>query len=192
MRAWLRPKAPTPTTATLIKLSASYESPFPAPTLTQHGPTFCLAIGVSLRGLLQQSDLAGMIELVLDDAAEHVEEVVVVLALARDLLTQPRIGKGSHCLDQFVVSVLGGINGLAPGSIAGVFHEREILLVREGYGRAPNSSAHGIIPGGDVQKNFPDAVGVLDRPGGRRSGIHPSQQFENRVAVPGVAFKGAA
>ena len=63
-------------------------------------------IAVSLRGLFQQSDLAGMIELVLHDAAEHVKEVVVVLALARDLFPQPRIGKGGHCLNQFVVGLL--------------------------------------------------------------------------------------
>ena len=41
--------------------------------------------GKSSRGLFQQSDLAGMVKLVLHDATEHVVEVVVVLGLARNL-----------------------------------------------------------------------------------------------------------
>jgi hypothetical protein len=56
----------------------------------------------------------------------------------------------------------------------------------------PNSAAYGIIPGGDVRQNFPDGVGIFDRPHGGCSGTHPGQQFENRVPVPGIAFESAA
>jgi len=47
-------------------------------------------LGTLLGALLQQSDLAGMIEFVLHDATEHVVEVVVVLGLARNLFRQAR------------------------------------------------------------------------------------------------------
>jgi hypothetical protein len=41
-----------------------------------------------LRGLFQQSDLTGMVQLVLHDATEHVIKVVIVLGLARNLFRQ--------------------------------------------------------------------------------------------------------
>jgi hypothetical protein len=47
-----------------------------------------LCKGVSLRRLFQQSDLAGVIELVLHDATEQVVKVVVVLGFARNLFPQ--------------------------------------------------------------------------------------------------------
>ena len=41
-----------------------------------------------LRRLFQQSDLTGMVQLVLHDATEHVIKVVIVLGLARNLFRQ--------------------------------------------------------------------------------------------------------
>ena len=120
MRAWLRPKAPTPTTATLMKLSVR---------LVLRTEAELITYGLRSLELLQQGDLAGMIKLVLHDAAEHVKEVVVVLGLARNLFLQARVGKGGDRLDEFVVSLLGGFDRLAPGGFAGVFDRREILLV---------------------------------------------------------------
>ena len=55
----------------------------------------------------------------------------------------------------------------------------KFCFVRQGHGRAADAAAHGIIPGGDVQQKFPDAVSILDRPGGGGPGVHAGQQFEN-------------
>src|SRR5450755_1716448 len=113
MRAWLRPKAPTPTTATLIKLSLSLLLSVSLCELSQGSAGVPPAVRRASRPpigpaggrryaaepesdcsrLLEQGDLAGMIKLMLHDAAEHVVEVVVVLGLSRNLFRQARIGE---------------------------------------------------------------------------------------------------
>ena len=48
--------------------------------------------------LFQQCNLPGMIKLVLHDAAEHIEKIVVTFTFARNLLGQTRIRKGRNRL----------------------------------------------------------------------------------------------
>src|ERR1700750_1540712 len=118
MRAWLRPKAPTPITATLIGdglgRSCSRRSQRNG-VLSQFGG----GMGKSKssrrkeRGLwsacfLQQRNLAGVIELVLRHTVEHVVEVVPVrfTLLAGNLFRQAMVGEGLHGVDEFVVDFL--------------------------------------------------------------------------------------
>ena len=81
--------------------------------------------------LLEQCDLPRVIQLMLRDAAEHEIEVVIVLRLTRNALSQTRIRKRGDCLYQFCMHLPGVFDGLAPRGFAGVCDRREILLRRE-------------------------------------------------------------
>src|SRR5690349_21846595 len=149
-------------------------------------------MGLCRLELLQHRDLAGVVELVLHDAAEHVKKIVILLGLARNLVLQTRVGKGGDRLDELVVSMFRGLDGLPPCSSADIFHRWEVLRVAKLDGLPTGSSADGIVPGCDMQQKFPDAVSTWDRLS--RSGFcaHVGKKFENGIAVPGVAFEGAA
>ncbi len=75
-------------------------------------------MGLCRLELLQQGNLACVVELVLHDAAEHVKKVVIVLRLARNLVLQARVGKGGDRLDELVVSLFRRLDGLTPGGLA--------------------------------------------------------------------------
>src|SRR5579863_7788066 len=53
-------------------------------------------------------------------------------------------------------------------------------------------SAGGIIPGRNVQDEFPYAVNLGQRLRSGHSSIHILQQLKQRRAVPGIALEGAA
>src|SRR6266404_1852079 len=145
-------------------------------------------------GLLQQCDLARMIELVLRHALKHVVVVVPVrlVFLSRDLLRQAFVREGFHGLDQFVVNLLCAFESAAPGSLASVHDRREVLLIGKIHGLAGETAANRTIPRCDVQNQFPDAVSVFEGTCGSLRGSDTVENFKQRVAMPGVSMKGAA
>jgi len=148
--------------------------------------------GSSRLRLLQQCDLPCVVELVLDDAAEQVEEVVMGLILARDLFLQARIGERSNRLHQLVMRMLRVFDCLLPRSFAGIFYRRKVLCVARLYCPASDPLHSHTIPGGNVKNEFPDAVRILDRMCGCTLGIDAFEDFDDRVAVPGLSIKSTA
>src|SRR5438876_4272778 len=145
-----------------------------------------------MQRFLEQSDLPSMIKLMLHDSAEHVIKIVIVLGLAGDLVLQTRVRKSGDGFNQLVVSLLEMAEGLTPGSWAGVSHRWKILLLGEFDGCATDAPKDGTIPGGDMQDQFPNAVGIFDWPGSSGGGGHASQQFLDGIAMPSIALESTA
>ena len=55
-----------------------------------------------------------------------------------------------------------------------------------------DAAVYGVVPGSDVQGDFPDAVSFRKRMRGRGLGVYIGEQFEHGRAVPGVALEGVA
>src|SRR5215469_16977275 len=97
-----------------------------------------------------------MIELMLHDSAEHIKKRVVGLALALDLLPEPRIGKLSNQLDEPLVRFLQLVDRVSPRRLAGILYRGEILAIGKIDHRSRPPAPDRIVPGGDVQDQFPD------------------------------------
>ena len=55
-----------------------------------------------------------------------------------------------------------------------------------------DAAVHGVIPGGNVQSDFPNAVSFRKRMSSRGLGVDIGEQFEHSGTVPGFAFEGIA
>jgi hypothetical protein len=103
--------------------------------------------------------LAGVIELVLHEAVEHVIEGVVSSLFAGDRVVEAGVGKSGDCGDEFFMDALHVAESCAPGGGARVGDGRKILGIGEGHGVSGEAAENGAVPGGDVEHEFPDAVG---------------------------------
>src|ERR1700722_1202172 len=108
-----------------------------------------------------------MIELVLHNATEHIEMIVVSLRLAGHRVEQLRIRKSRYRVDERVVFLFNVVHTLSPGGFTGIADRREILFITELDGRPPGSAQHRVVPRGNVEQQFPDAVSALDGMSGR-------------------------
>src|SRR5712691_5867953 len=143
-------------------------------------------------GLLQDGDLPGMVKLVLGDAFEHEADVV---SLAGHAFAEPRVGKRRHRFQKGGVSLLRVNDSLFPRCCALVFNGRKILrLVElEGFPNSPKHDAaiHSIVPGSNVQNEFPNAVGVGKWMRGGGGGLDVREKFKQGGTVPRLALEGA-
>ena len=122
--------------------------------------------------LFQDCNLSGVVKLVLGDALEHETDVV---GLARNLFGEPLVGQPLDGHHQLPMSFLHMIDGLLPFRRTFVLDRREILFIPELESLPQHDSAvYGIIPGGDVQNELPDAMNVLDGMHRRRGCIDVS------------------
>src|ERR1019366_6346303 len=99
-----------------------------------------------------------MIQLMLHHAMKLLVDVVV---LARNLLAEAGVRQGGDGGDQLVMDAPDMLERFAPGRFAGVGDGREILLIGESQGLAAQTAADRAVPGGNVQDEFPYAVGLL-------------------------------
>ena len=111
----------------------------------------------------QECDLAGMVELVLCNAVKHVIEVVL---LAGHAIAQAGIREAGYSLHKPVVRPFRLGDGLAPGRFRSFGRGRKIVQTREltFFSAKPNHAR--VVPGRDVQDEFPYAVRVCQWPGG--------------------------
>src|SRR5579883_2528967 len=136
----------------------------------------------------QQRDLARVIELMLGDSVEHEGDVV---PLARDAFAEAVFGETARRAEQVRMRFSGLGNGLLPRRGALVGDGREILAPLQLHGLAKDDAAvDGIVPGGDVEYEFPDTVSACDemRGGGFRGDT--GEKLQDSGAVPCCAGKG--
>src|SRR5580698_9456422 len=133
-----------------------------------------------------------MVELMLHDTADVIEKIVITLRLARNSFLQPRIGEGCYRFYQLAVSMFGVLNRRAPRRLTGVLYRRKILFILRLRGSASDARKDRGVPGSNVQRELPDAVRVFDGMCRCHLCIDAIEDFEKRIAVPGLSIKGTA
>src|SRR5262245_48926410 len=82
------------------------------------------------------------------------------------------------------------INHLAPGGFADILDQWPVLLGGEvGDGFTLQSPTHHLFPGGDMERDFPDIMGIGERPGRSLGGSDIGQQLSHGRTMPGVALE---
>jgi hypothetical protein len=140
----------------------------------------------------QKGDLAGVIGLMLHHAVEHESEIVMRSGFAGDRLVPGCFGKFFYVGDELFVRVAHVSERFSPCRIARVGDGREIFGGGKLCGNTTHAAAHGVVPCGNVEEKFPDAMRVFDGMSSGLRGCDSLKNFEEGVAVPGLAIKGAA
>src|SRR5450432_1535976 len=84
-----------------------------------------------------------------------------------------------------------GCDRLLPRRFADMLDAPEVVFIAERNTLSTNSANANLLPDGDVQHQFPDAVRGGKRSGGCCLRINSIQDFDQRWAVPGLAIEGA-
>src|ERR1044072_7760884 len=137
-------------------------------------------------GFLQNGDLTGVIQVVLDHA---VQQKVDGVRLARRLVIQAfGIERGNSPAELFMRSFQVTERDL-PGSFGGIALGGPILRGRRVECFTLDEPARGVKPGGNVQDKFPDAMGAADRPVGGLLEGDIAEEILEAGTVPGFTSK---
>ncbi len=110
-----------------------------------------------------------MVERVLCHSVKH---KVKVVPLAGDPLAQARIRQLPNRLYQHIVRMLRMSNSFAPLGLSRVGDDGKIRSTGELHFFPAQPAAGRIVPGRDVQHQFPDAMNIGQRLSRSRGGIH--------------------
>src|SRR5580704_3596234 len=130
-----------------------------------------------------------MIKLMLRQSVEHVSEVVMRAVLPRNRLRKALLREVRYRGGQLIMYAPHLLKRPAPGRITSVANRRKILSIRKFNGHAGHPPPHCPIPGRNMQHQFPDAVRILDRSSSRLRRGNSSQNFKQRIPMPGAPIE---
>ncbi len=137
--------------------------------------------------LLQNRNLPRMIKLMLRDP---VQQVIEVVPFPRTAVGKSRVRQSGNGLNQRLVRPLRRRDSLAPRRFRRLRHPRKIRQPSRLPFLATQSAQPRLVPHGNVQHQFPNAVRFRYWSGRSRSRIYIRQQFEQPRPMPRVAIEG--
>lgn len=139
------------------------------------------------RQLLEQGNLSGMIEAMLDEAVQH--DIDVEIAAGGEI-EEPRVVEVNDEVAHGPAHALQFVLRFSPSLFAGVGDLRPVAFLGQVFALAFDAVRHHPPPSTHVQQEFPDGVSIGNRSGGRLFRSHALQEFKNGIPVPGRSFKG--
>ncbi len=130
-----------------------------------------------------------MIKLMLRNPMQH---VIKVVPLSRNPIPEPRFRQHSNSPHELIVRPLRRSYCLPPRPFRRLWHRRKILETRRLPLLPIKSAQRSVVPHGNMQHQFPNAVKFRQRLCRSSSGVHILQQFEHSRPVPRAAIKSAA
>ena len=79
---------------------------------------------------------------------------------ARNDIVKPRVGKSTDGFNQLLVNATHCRQRFSPCGITRIGNWRKILFVGESDCNSVNPPKHGTVPGGNVEHEFPDCMGM--------------------------------
>jgi hypothetical protein len=137
---------------------------------------------------LQNRNLPGVIEFVLNNP---VQQVIEIVSLAGDALSETRVVQRSNRCYERVMRASGHDHGPAPRGIVRRGRKRKIRRPGGLTFFSAEAAESRAIPSRDVQDKLPNTVGLGKRLGGGRGCVYVLQQFDHGGPVPCAAVEGA-